>query len=213
MTYLNQYKVQNGFHKSLLEKIRNIQTQLQLTNRAILIMADVPAADESDFFKGECATNLYQRCLTTLEMILNHLNQIPFAPQTYLQQLRTLPLHNIYLRNRYAFWFSNFIQAGGTAANLVTDAKQHDTSILNQVVWSGNVLVTEAHLRHLTTHLKQLKSLSTAEYDVLQVIMTRYSDASALFFANLQSLYECHQVTVPTEMQSLLNQTPTLRFT
>lgn len=185
----------------LLEAIQTIQAQLGLTNRAILALMTVPVDDEADFFGGQASLTIYEQTLKQLTVIQRSLAQQSVALSAYLQQLRLLPPHNIFLRNRYAFWFKNFIEAGGSADCLIRDAKENGFEIIDQIVWSGNLLVSTAGVAHLKTHQKQLLHLTAEAYQVIREIMKHFSTASPLFFLNLKQLYMGGIVTGSSTLQ------------
>lgn len=189
----------------LLEAIHTIQAQLGLTNRAILALMAVPANDEADFFSGQASLRIYEQTLKQLTVIQRSLAQQSVALSAYLRQLRLLPPHNIFLRNRYAFWFKNFIEAGGSADCLSRDAKENGFEIINQIVWSSNLLVSTAGVAHLKTHQKQLVHLAAEEYQVIREVMKQFSTASLLFFFNLKQLYMQGVITGSSTLKQYWN--------
>lgn len=178
----------------LIAMIEASQKRLELTNRAIIVLTGLDSEKEDRFFSGKASYMAYERTAKTLQVIERLLTGLDIPLTAYLQQLRALPLHNIFLRNRYAFWFANFIEAGGLEPCLVADAKEHGFEIIKQVVWSGNLLVSTAGIAHLKTHQKQLVELSENEYQTIKAIMTHFSTASPLFFYNLDQLFYKQQI-------------------
>ena len=103
-------KFENETNSSLLTFIQERQNKLRLTNRAVLSTIGIGYRDveEGQFFAGKATHTIYVQTAFVLDSIFQSLKQYPFRATDYLQQLRTLPPRNIFLRNRYAFWFSNF---------------------------------------------------------------------------------------------------------
>lgn len=189
----------------LLESIQKIQEQLGLTNRAILTLMSVPADGEADFFSGQANLTIYEQTLEHLTVIQRALSQRPVAITAYIRQLRLLSPHNIFLRNRYAFWFTNFINAGGSTNVLIRDAKENGFEIIKQIVWSSNLLVSTAGVAHLKTHQKQLVHLAAEEYQVIREVMKQFSTASPLFFFNLEQLYMQGVITGSSTLKQYWN--------
>ncbi|MFC6253654.1 hypothetical protein ACFP1H_03465 [Secundilactobacillus hailunensis] len=200
-------QLQTFSNNKLLVVTQYYQEQLQLTNRAILTIINYEPTTESQFFAGKANHVAYEQVAQTLKMIFQSLAQHPFNVADYLQQLRTLPPHNIFLRNRYAFWFSNFVNAGGTENDLIQDAKMNGTDILEQIVWSGNYLITIKSVAHLKTQAKQIVDLSANEYRVVRNIMHQFSTASRLFYVNFDQLYQTRTILKSAELQPYWNQT------
>lgn len=184
-----------------LKTIRTSQRQLGLTNRALIKLIGLAPADEKRFFAGQFNEAAYASMNQILTTIKAHLVSQSVPLSAYLQQLRALPLHNIFLRNRYAFWLANFIEAGGTATDLVQDAKQNGYDVIKQIVWSSNLLTSTAGAAHLKKHQKQLVPLSDEEYQTIRKVMKRFSTASPLFFFNLEQLYKNGLIEESTKLQ------------
>ncbi|GAX03930.1 hypothetical protein IWT140_01564 [Secundilactobacillus pentosiphilus] len=178
----------------LIAMIEASQRRLQLTNRAIMDLMGLDSEKEDCFFSGKTNRITYARTAKTLQMIERLLAGLDIPLTAYLQQLRALPLHNVFLRNRYAFWFANFIDAGGLEPCLVADAKEYGFEIIKQIVWSSNLLTSTAGIAHLKTHQKQLVQLSENEYQTIKAVMTHFSTASPLFFYNLDQLFSEQQI-------------------
>ncbi|GAT18417.1 hypothetical protein IWT5_00691 [Secundilactobacillus silagincola] len=195
----------------LIMAIKASQKRLQLTNRAILSIVNLQSEKETDFFSGQVSRGNYEQTLTALQTIERLLNQQNVPLTAYLQQLRALPLRNIFLRNRYAFWFANFIEAGGSASILIRDAKENDFEIINQIVWSSNLLVSTSGVAHIQTHQKQLVHLSDEEYQTIRIIMAQFSTASPLFFFNLRQLQTVGLITDISKLQQYWNQEAELK--
>ncbi|MTV81827.1 hypothetical protein [Secundilactobacillus folii] len=181
--------------RALLAKIQSVQARLSLTNRAVLAMEHISPEREMTFYKASADLEIYTRILSTLEFISQQLKRSPVDLPAYTQQQRQLTLHNIYLRNRYAFWLSNFVTAGGTADFLRLEAQQNGDAIIKQIVWSGNLLISRKKVRHLLTHAKQLKPISDAEYDMIVNVMKEDSNAPTLFYTNLELIHLQHKLT------------------
>ncbi|GAX04889.1 hypothetical protein IWT25_00183 [Secundilactobacillus pentosiphilus] len=178
----------------LIAMIEASQRRLQLTNRAIMDLMGLDSEKEDCFFSGKANRITYARTAKTLQMIERLLAGLDIPLTAYLQQLRALPLHNVFLRNRYAFWFANFIDAGGLEPCLVADAKESGFEIIKQIVWSSHLLTSTAGIAHLKTHQKQLVQLSENEYQTIKAVMTHFSTASPLFFYNLDQLFSERQI-------------------
>ncbi|WP_054653835.1 hypothetical protein [Secundilactobacillus silagei] len=101
---------------------------------------------------------------------------------------------------------SNFINAGGTKNDLIQDAKLNGTDILEQIVWSGNYLITTKSVAHLKTHTKQIVDLSANEYHIVRDIMKKFSTASRLFYVNFDQLYQTRTILKSAELQPYWNQ-------
>lgn len=195
----------------LIVAIKASQKRLQLTNRATLSLTKQQPEKEADFFSGRVSRGDYEQTLTTLQMIERSLNQQNIPLTAYLQQLRALPPRNIFLRNRYAFWFANFIGAGGSAKFLIRDAKENDFEIIKQIVWSSNLLTSTSGVAHIQTHQKQLVHLSDEEYQTIRMIMTQFSTASPLFFFNLRQLQTVGLITDISKLQPYWDQEAALK--
>ncbi|MCH5462754.1 hypothetical protein HC026_09230 [Lactobacillus sp. LC28-10] len=190
----------------MIAGIKNQQQRLQLTNRAVLDFMGIPTTKEADFFTGKFSRTDYDQTLHTLTVIEESLAQLSVPLTAYLAQLRALPLHNIFLRNRYAFWFANFIEAGGSAEWLIRDAKENGFEVIEQIIWSANLLVSTAGVAHIQTHQKQLVVLSDEEYQTISVIMNQFSTASPLFFHNLRQLQTHGLITESSAFKPYWNQ-------
>ncbi|GAT17966.1 hypothetical protein [Secundilactobacillus silagei] len=203
---INDNQFQISLNEKLLISIQSYQKKLQLTNHAILNIISYEPTRENQFFAGEASHTSYVKAAYVLDSIFQFLKQHPFKSVDYLQQLRALPPHNIFLRNRYAFWLSNFINAGGTKNDLIQDAKLNGTDILEQIVWSGNYLITTKSVAHLKTHTKQIVDLSANEYHIVRDIMKKFSTASRLFYVNFDQLYQTRTILKSAELQPYWNQ-------
>lgn len=190
----------------LIMTIKASQKRLQLTNRAILSIVNLQSEKETDFFSGQVSRGNYEQTLTALQTIERLLNQQNVPLTAYLQQLRALPLRNIFLRNRYAFWFANFIEAGGSASILIRDAKENGFEIINQIVWSSNLLTSTSGVAHIQTHQKQLVRLSEKEFQTIESVVQRFSTASPLFFHNLTQLFNDGLITKLPELKQYWDQ-------
>jgi len=199
-------KFENETNSSLLTFIQERQNKLHLTNRAILNIIGYNIAEENQFFTGETSHISYAKAAYFLDAIFQSLQQHPFKAADYLQQLRALPPHNIFLRYRYAFWLSNFVNAVGTKNDLIQDAKLNGTDILEQIVWSGNYLISTKGVAHLKTHAKQIVDLSANEYHIVRDIMHQFSTASRLFYVNFDQLYQTRTISESTDLQPYWNQ-------
>lgn len=195
----------------MITGIKTMQQQLHLTNRAILDFMGMPAKLETDFFSGKATLNDYEQARDTLIVIQQSLRQLSVPLTAYLAQLRALPLHNIFLRNRYAFWFANYVEAGGSADLLVRDAKENGFEIIEQIIWSGNLLVSTAGVAHIQTHQKQLVTLSDSEYQIIRLITERFSNVSPLFFFNLSTLHKQGVITANKQLQQYWDQDAELK--
>ena len=85
-------------NSKLIEDIRKSQSKLGLTNRAVLKLTGLATTDEGCFFAGQLSEDAYTSTNQALATIKDHLAQQSVPLSAYLQQLRGLPLHNIFLR-------------------------------------------------------------------------------------------------------------------